>query len=161
MQRIYPRWKAKTSGGRLYVDNQGGFSSYLQSLNGKELEVIVKPKVKVRSRKEEKYFHAVVVRMVAEAMSIEDESAKEFLRRLFLTVEERSADGKYRYTRVLSTTDLDDKGYREFWEKCIRWAILPTKPSGLSLDSGLELYIPYPNECDWDDGLIHSYGVAK
>ena len=89
--------------------------------------------------------------MIAEAMSVEDQEAHELLKSLFLKREERSANGKFRYTRIMSTTELDDGAYREYWEKCMRWASLPTNPSGLSIDSGLELYIPEPNEVDYEN----------
>jgi len=150
-RKIYPKWKAVARGGRLYYDDEGRFSKHLIPYETKELQVIVKPYSKSRSRQEEKFYHAVPVRMVAEAMDISDQEAHELLRRLHLKTEERSKDGKYRYERIMSTTELNDKAYREYWEKCIHWAALPTKPSGLSQDSGLSLYIPYPREVSYKD----------
>jgi len=150
-RKIYPKWKAIARGGRLYFDREGDFSSHLIPLDGKTLQVIVKPYSKSRSRQEEKFYHAVVVRMVAEAMSITDQEAHEFMKSLFLATEERVASGKFRYTRILSTTELNDKAYRDYWDKCIRWAALPTNASGLDQSSGLALYVPYPNEVDYKD----------
>lgn len=150
-RKIHPKWKAQANGGILYVEREADFRDYLLSLQGKDLQVVVKKYVKSRSRQEEKFYHAVVVRMVAEAMSIDDNEAHYFLKSLFLTEEVRAGNGKYRFKRTLSTTELDDKSYREYWEKCIRWAALPTNPAGLSEQSGLELYIPYPNECEWEN----------
>jgi len=94
--------------------------------------------------------------MIAEAMEITHDEAHNFLRSMFLKVEERSGDGKYRYERIMSTTELNDKAYREYWQKCVRWAALPTDPNGLGPDSGLELYIPEPNEIDYEswNGVI-------
>lgn len=152
MSKIYPKWNAEIRGGRLVFEDQEAFSKYLIPYNNKQVHVVVKRRAKSRSRQEEKFYHAVVVRMVAEAMDTEDGQAHEFLRSLFLTTEESNiVDGKrIRYTRVKSTTELTDDEYRKFWEKCIRWASLPTSPSGLGLNSGLELYIPYPNEVEYE-----------
>ena len=150
-RKIYPKWEATARGGRLYYNDEGKFSNHLIPYNGKRLQVIVKPYSKNRSRQEEKFYHAVVVRMVAEKMDISDQEAHELLRRLHLKTEERSKDGKYRYERVMSTTEMNDKAYKEYWEICIHWAALPTKPSGLSQDSGLSLYIPYPREVSYKD----------
>ncbi len=118
-------------------------------MEGKTMHVIVKDIAKDRSRQEEKYYHAVVVRMVAEAMDIADQEAHELLKKMFLTVEEKTSTG-FRFRRVLSTTDLSDKAYRNYWENIIRWAAQPTDDEGLGPSSGLGLSIPYPNEMDYD-----------
>ena len=153
-KKIYPRWKATVRGGRLYYEDEGRFSTHLIPYEGKTLSVVVKNWTKDRSRQEEKFYHAVVVRLVAEAMSITDQEAHEFLKKMWLTVEEsfRRKDGtRVGYKRVMSTTELSDGAYRMYWEQCIRWAALPTKASGLGPDSGLELVIPYPKEVDYSN----------
>ena len=147
--KIYPKWKIKIIDGKVVFQNRESFDKHLIPYEGKDMELIVKHVVKDRSRQEEKFYHAVVVRMVAEAMDIADQEAHEFLKKLFLTVEEMSPTG-FRYTRVMSTTELSDKAYREYWEKCIKWAALPPAEDGLSVESGIELYIPYPNEVDYE-----------
>lgn len=163
-RKIYPKWKAIARGGRLYFENDSKFSEHLIPYEGKELEVVVKQPTKDRSRQEEKFYHAVVVRSVAMAMDAPDQEAHEFLKRLLLTVEEsREVEERYdlkgnivpahtvRYKRVMSTTELTDKAYREYWENCIRWAAQPTMPTGLNQSSGLGIYIPYPNEVDYEN----------
>jgi len=152
-KKFYPKWRAQAKGTNLYFERDNEFRNHLIPLNNKELEVVVKPRVKHRSRQEEKFYHAVVVDMVAEEMNINKNLAHEQLSDLFLRREESttSTNGKktIRYHRTLSTTELSDTAYREYWEQCIKWAALPTKPSGLAQDSGLELFIPYPNEVDY------------
>lgn len=156
---IYPAWNVRVENNKVIILDRKAFDMHLVPFEGKEdLQLVLRRRVKLRSRQEEKFFHAVVCRMVAEAMDITDMEAKEFLKKMFLTVEEKTAKG-FRYERVLSTTELGDKAYRQFWEDCIRWASLPTE-DGLTINSGLGLYIPYPNEADWDgrddykDGLF-------
>ena len=147
-KKIYPKFKATAKGGRLYLDEESKFSEYLVMLDGRNLHVIVKPATKDRSRQEEKYYHAVVVNMIAQAMDIMPQEAHEFLKRMFLLTEERTGNG-IRYERVQSTTELSDAAYREYWTKCLNWAALPTLGYGLGQDSGLNLYIPLPNEVDY------------
>lgn len=147
-RKFYPKFTGKVERGKLYFQNREMFDRYLIPLEGKDIEIIVKPKSKHRSRQEEKFYHAVVVRMVADAMELMDEEAHQFLKSLFLRQEECSVTG-FRYERILSTTELEAKAYREYWEQCIRWAALPTDDEGLSQTSGLGLYIPYPNEVDY------------
>lgn len=151
---IYPAFDCAVYGGKVVLKDKQAFDNHLVPFEGKDnLQLILKRKVKSRSRQEEKFYHAVVVRMVAQAMSIVDQEAHEFLKRMFLKTEERVvvSDGRVvRYERVQSTTELGDRAYREYWEGIIRWAIQPTKMDGLAPDSGLGLYIPMPNEAEWD-----------
>ena len=147
--KIYPKWVVRILDGKVVFKDRENFDRHLIPFEEKEMHLILKHIHKERSRQEEKYYHAVVVRMVAGAMDISDQEAHEQLKKLFLTVEERSPLG-FRYTRVMSTTELSDKAYREFWEKCVKWAALPTLEDGLSQESGLELYVPLPNEIDYE-----------
>lgn len=149
-KKIYPKFIALIRNGELKVENRESLAQYIATYkDGTKMELVVKPWRKGRSRQEEKYYHAVVVRMIAEAMDIQDQEAHEFLKSMFLKVEEKTKGG-VRFERVKSTTELSDKEYREFWEQCVRWAALPTLEGGLNYNSGLELYIPYPNEVAFD-----------
>lgn len=149
-RKFHPKFRAIVRGTRIIYEDPRSFESFLVPMDGKDVEVTVKIPAKDRSRQEEKFYHAVVVRMVAEAMCVLDQEAHEFLKRMFLRSEEQTIQG-YRYERIMSTTELSDKAYREYWETCIRWAALPTRETGLGPDSGMELYIPYPNEVDYTD----------
>lgn len=154
-KHIYPKWKTTvTEDGKILIEHRDKFDAFAKNYAGNEnMGIVLKPYRKSRSRQEEKYYHAVTKQMVAEAMDLEPEEAHEFLCKLLLTVEEKTTvNGKQvRYTRTKSTTELDDKQYREFWNRANRWASLPTQDYGLDLNSGLELYIPDPNEADYED----------
>ncbi len=149
-KKIQPKWKVKIHDGRVVFNDREAFDRFLIPMEGKEKDLIIKDIVKERSRQEEKYYRAVVVNMVAEEMGIEADEAHNQLKRLFLTIEESTPAG-YRYHRVQSTTELSDRAYREYWGRCVAWAALPTKDSGLAQDSGLNLYIPLPNETDYEN----------
>lgn len=149
-KKIYPAWDCAVFNNKVVIRDREAFDTHLIPYEGRDnLQLVLRRKTKARSRKEEKFFHAVVANRVAGAMDITMGEAKEFLKGLFLKREERTEKGM-RYTRVMSTTELGDNAYREFWEDCIRWAALPTEDEGLSITSGLGIYIPYPNEADWD-----------
>lgn len=147
-KKFYPKWNVVVKKGKIVFEDREGFDVHLIPLEGKEMHIILKDRTTDRSRQEEKYYHAVVVRMIAEEMCVTEQETHEFLKKMFLTVEEKSNNG-YRYERVQSTTELTDKSYREYWKKCQRWAALPTGDEGLGPDSGLNLYIPDPNEVDY------------
>jgi len=150
-KEIWPRWRVEVSkDGKVLFEDRKSWDEFKIPFIGKPMTLILKRRVKERSRQEEKYFHAVVVRMIAAEMTIGMDEAKEFLKNLFLRHEERSPAG-FRYYRTLSTTELSDRAYRHFWEQCRDWAALPTGENGLDQDSGIELYIPLPNEVDYED----------
>lgn len=148
-KKIYPAWDVTITGGKVVFDDREGFDRYLIAFEGKKKKLIIKDVSKDRSRQEEKFYHAVVVRYVAEAMDISDQEAHEFLKKMFLSIEERSPAG-FRYMRVMSTTELSDKAYSDYWKRIQRWAVLPTLDDGLGPESGLGLYIPDPNEVEYD-----------
>lgn len=147
-KKFYKNWDVVVSGRRVNFKDREAFDDHLVPLDGKEMVLVLKDKVKERSRAEEKFYRGVVVPMIAEEMGASLQPTHEMLAKFFLTVEEKTPAG-YRFSRVQSTTELSDKAYRKFWNDCIKWAALPTDDDGLSVDSGLSLYIPMPNEVDY------------
>lgn len=155
--KIYPKWRADVGEDcKLYIRDRQTFDRHLIPYIGKEVNVIVKDPVKDRSRQEEKYYHAVVCRMVGETLSISRQEAHRLMAELFLKTEEKEKlpDGRtIRYVRVMSTTELGDKRYDEYvFKECVPWAALPAPEEGEELDTehGLGLYIPLPNEVDYE-----------
>lgn len=148
---FWPNWPVKIDeGGRVSFPDKDQWENFKVPYRGKDMVLVLKRPTKDRSRQEEKYYHAVVVAMVAEEMDLGRQEAHEFLKRLFLRIEGKTKSG-IRYERILSTTELSDRQYREYWEKCIMWAAQPTGDDGLNESSGLELSIPMPNEIDYQD----------
>lgn len=151
---VVPAWECRIVNGKVIIRDREEFDKYLIPYEGREnMQIILKRKVKGRSRQEEKFYHAVPVKWVADEMNITREEAHEFLKNMFLKTEERivTDDGRaIRYERTMSTTELGDAAYREYWQSVINWASLPTEDGGLSINSGLGIYIPMPNEVDWE-----------
>lgn len=149
-RNFYPNWHIEIQKGKILFEQRKEFDDYLVRMDGKKLDLIIKPRVKDRSRQEEKYYYGVVVKMISEEMDTEPKVVHEMLKGWFLR--ELKDDGKGRkYERVLSITELTDKAFREYWKKCQTWAALPTAEDGLGPESGLQLYIPNPNEVDYSN----------
>ena len=151
--KIWPRWHVLISGedGKVAFYDRPNWESFKHNFWGKEMDIILKNRVKDRSRQEEKYYWAVVVRCVADEMGIGREEAHRLMSELFLKIEEKTESG-IRYTRVMSTTELGDKRYDEYiFKECVPWAARPTEDGGLSEGSGLGLYLPLPNEVDYEN----------
>ena len=154
IKHIYPVFRAKVdASGRVLIEDREAFDNYARQYCEKEnMSIILKPYRKQRSRQEEKYYHAVTKMMIAEALGMYPEEAHTFLCNLLLTIEESKViNGKtVRFKRTRSTTELDNVEYQDFWKRANQWASLPTQDGGLDIDSGLGLYIPDPNEADWE-----------
>ena len=151
---VVPAWDVMVIDNKVVIKDEDSFNKHLIPLEGRDnLQLTIKRKIKGRSRQEEKYYYAVPVKFVAEAMDITREEAHEFLKNLLLR-EETSimlGDGTFvRYERTMSTTELSDVRYREYWKDVIQWAALPTEDDGLHRTSGLGIYIPDPNEVEWE-----------
>jgi len=153
-KHIYPVFKAEIDAqGKMVIINRERMGQFIRRYPGKTMGVTIKPYRKPRGRQEEKYYHAVPKMLVAEAMDLEPEEAHAFLCKLFLTIEEmKIINGKeVRYTRVRGSSELDSVQYSDFNRSIRMWASLPTGDNGLNQTSGLELYIPEPNEADYEN----------
>lgn len=149
------KWKAKVdSKGKPHIARKDEFDRQLELYANQEVDIIIKKRRKDRSPREHKYYWAVVVRMVAEEMSLMPEEAHQVLKDILLKEPARGSTESgqpYRYWRIRSITELSDVQFREYWQACQRWAVQPTQPEGLGIDSGIGLYIPDPNEVDYSD----------
>ncbi len=149
-REFYKIWNIEVHNGKILFEQKKEFEESLVRLDGKKLHMIVKPRVKDRSRQEEKFYRGVVVQMIAREMDTEPGVVHRMLADWFLREEEVDSKGR-RFERTLSTTELSDKAYRDYWKKCQKWAALPTGPGGLGPESGLQLYVPDPNEVDYSN----------
>lgn len=141
---VVPAWECGVHNGKVVIKDRAAFDQHLIPFEGKDnLSLVLKRKVKPRSRPIEKYYRAVPVRMIAAEMGIEDEEVHEMLKAMFLKTEDSKElpDGKViRYERVMSTTELGDKRYYEYvFDQVLPWG---SKTVGI--------YIPLPNEADYD-----------
>lgn len=122
--------------GKLILGNPEGFSKYLLTLAGKEIQVIVRKFEKTRSNEANRYYWGVVVDMIAEAMGILKDEAHDFGKSLFLK-EGLEVNGK-RYELIRSTANLPTSEFWSYIDKLKMWA-----------SSELQIYIPEPNEVEY------------
>lgn len=151
--KTWPKWPVQIDHkGRIAFRNPADWEAFKVPFYGQEMDIILKKRVKDRSRQEERYYYGVVVPYVAEAMGVSREAAHDFMAELFLKVEEKTTSG-IRYERVMSTTELGDARYDQYvFKECVPWAARPTdEDTGLTQESGLSLWIPLPNECDYEN----------
>ena len=99
---------------------------------GRQIEVVVRPEKKQRSGQQNKYYHGVVVALIAEKMGEYPEATHESLKVHFLT------DNSGVLPKVKSTTDLTTVEFEEYLSKVRQFGA-----------EFLDIYIPDPNEADY------------
>lgn len=128
-----PIFIGKIENSRLVLDNPERFTQYLSTLNKKIVRVIVEKIKKPRTRKENRYYWGVVIKLLCETTGYIDNEMHDALRMLFL----RDTDKKIPTLR--STTALTTIEFEEYLEKIRQWAM-----------EKLNCYIPLPNEVEFN-----------
>lgn len=132
--KFAPEFLGTVKGGKLVAENVRQFKGAFYGFEGKRVRVKVELFRNRRSSEQNKYYHAVVVPMVGEAMGEADnETVHEILKAKFNY--EILVIGAEELLKPLSTAKLDTKAFSEYIEKIRTWAA-----------SFLGLYIPDPGE---------------
>lgn len=140
---ITPIFKGKVDkDGVLHVSHIQDFYQWIRSaLKGKDVEVIVRPKKKLRSLNENNYYWGVVVQLIADHTKHTPNKIHTVLKDLFLPNEKIVIVGtKGRsFTKSLepTTTTLTTTEMENYLSECRLWAL-----------DYLEVIIPLPNEVD-------------
>jgi len=135
-------WRFRpTPDGRVPQEVSIGVRDAVRRMQGKQLVLSLKEQTRVRSIRQNRYYHGVIVRMITDAFreagnDFDDDDTHEFLkievgrlRRKIVTADDRVL------TAPGTTTVLTTKEFEDFAEKCRAWAA-----------EVLGLIIPLPNE---------------
>ncbi len=130
---ITPIFRGRVVNGKLQVDSR--FDIWVSSLDGQEVEIVVRKKRSKRSNLQNRYYFGVVVKMLADKLGYEREEMHYALRVKFLGEDE----DQYGLKKIRSTTGLSTKEFIETYTEPIkRWSA-----------EFLCLRIPDPNEVDY------------
>jgi hypothetical protein len=126
-----PIFLAKIKKNKVIFNNVELFNKYLIKLEGKDVEVVVRPWRKTRSVRQNKFLWAVPYQLIADATGYSREEVHDAMRLLFLKDENRSIP------TLKSTTSLTTVEMNLYWEQMQRFA-----------SEKLDLQIPNPNEVE-------------
>lgn len=135
----------KVADGKLRLFRKDQWERALQFLNNQEVQLTIEKKKKLRTTKENNYYWGVVVRMICESEGYDPFSENERnqvhlgLREKFLGIEKSGIFKIIKSTTTLSTVEMEN-----YLDRIRLWAALSRD------EGGLGLYIPLPNEVDWD-----------
>lgn len=113
-------WKGRAVDGNVILPalDVEQYQKLVESLEGRAVELILRPFRPARSSAANRYFHGVVVPLLAEHCGYTPEEMKDALKWKFLQV--HFNDGQDKPPTVLSTSGLDTKQFGEFIEQCVR-----------------------------------------
>ncbi len=124
---------------KILLDKSQQFRDYLQTLNGKRIELTVEKLKHPRTNSQNRYYHGVVVKLIAQHTGHDPEQIHELLKLKFAPrwhFPEQVPSGMFVDLSIpLSTTRLDTLEFTEYTEKCRLWA-----------NEFLGLQIPLPGE---------------
>jgi len=124
--------RGKVKKGKFKPNDPTAFILEFAKLEGREVEVTVQKKRKHRSGQQNKYYHGVVVALIAEELGYTPQEAHNALKVEFLT----NNDGKL--PRVGSTAELTTVEFLDFIAKVQQFA-----------SEELGIFIPDPTEVDF------------
>lgn len=119
----------------LMFEDDLGFKSHLLSMPN-EVEVIVRPWRVQRSDRQNRYYHGVVLKLIADECGHTADEIHEVLKGSFL-VEFITLKGK-EVISFKSTANLSTAEFEEYLSQVRAWA-----------STELKIYIPLPNEIDY------------
>jgi hypothetical protein len=109
-------FRGTVKSGKANIYNQKIFADYLRSLEGQEVEIIVRKPRKIRTNQQNAWYWVCVVGIPAEHFGYTSEEMHEAYKFMFLR---RHEEGKPETVR--STTTLTTKEFGDFVDKCIHW----------------------------------------
>ena len=127
-----PIFLASILKGKLVFNNYEGFINYIQTLEGKSVDVVIRLPKKDRSNEQNRYYWGVVIRLLSEHLGYTDDEMHDALKMMFLK------DNSRDIPTLRSTTELTTVEFEKYLEEVRMWAA-----------NMLGFYIPLPNEVDF------------
>jgi hypothetical protein len=127
---------ARIERGRIIYHDPREYSKVISALNGQEVTVSIKPPSKSRSNQQNRYYHGVVLALVADTTGYSTTECHELMKAMFLPDNKVVAGKMIHFSR--STTGLTTTEFEDYLKHIREWA---------SVDLGI--YIPQPNEVDF------------
>lgn len=128
---VAPIFKGKVTNKLLVLDNPERYRTHLRSLEGKAVDIIVRPYRKTRSNNQNRFYWGVVIALLSEHTGYTPDETHDALRLKFL----QRHDGPL--PTVRSTTELNTIEFEEYLTQVRQ------------LGAEMEVYIPSPNEADY------------
>ncbi len=127
-------FRGRIKDGKLKLRDMEGFKKAQKELEGEQIYLKIDKWFKKRSDRQNRYYHGVVVRILAEETGHSHKEIHGYLKDKF--IKKRHVLGEN--VAAISTTDLSTKEFEEYLRKIRMWA-----------SRDLETFIPAPNQAPW------------
>ena len=135
MAELSPVFLGEVKEGKLLFQDKDLLKTHIESLEGKEVDVVIRRHRKERSHRQNRYYWVAVVGIPAQHFGYLPEEMHDAFKMLFLRWE---WEGKR--SKVRSTTQLTTVEFSEYVEKCRQWCaeqdIFIPNPQGVSDEQG-------------------------
>ena len=115
------------------LDNKDRFRAHRKTLEGERIDLILRKRTSQRSDQQNRYYHGVVIKLLAEHTGYTTDEMHENLKRLFLSTKD-----EHGLIRIGSTATLKTLEFKDYLDRIIRWA---------AIDLGVP--IPEPDSVDY------------
>ena len=129
-----PIYYGKVEDNILKLNDREGFREYVQTFDGKEIELDLRKRKSERSLRQNRYYWGVVVPIFGEHWGLDREETHQLLGTTHLK-KKITVEGGQEFTVVRSTTSLSTADFEEYMSKLRAWG---------ATEFGLN--IPEPNE---------------
>ena len=119
--------------GKLILDSPHRYLVRLSVLNGKLVELILRPRRKQRSINQNAAYWGIVIEILCNHTGYDKDTMHEALKAKFASHQDPDTG----LLIIESTAKMDTKRFNKYYEEIQRWAA-----------EFLDCYIPSPNECD-------------
>lgn len=126
---MIPVFRAKVTDGKIAFDNQSKLNSYIETLEGKYVEVKVQKERSQRSLNQNAYYWGIVIELLSQHTGYTPDEMHEICRYQFLKKVNEAG-----FEFIQSTSKLNTTEFESYLEEIKRWA------------SMLGVVIPDPNE---------------
>jgi hypothetical protein len=114
-----PKFFGTVKGGKVLLDNQDSYDSYLLTLEEKRIEMVVKKEETSKTIQQTRYLFGVVYELISEHTGYSKEEVHELMKSIFLK-SYKTVNNK-RYTVIRSIHDLNTVEMTEYIEQIKRW----------------------------------------
>jgi hypothetical protein len=112
-------FRGKVGNGRLWLELRDDFAKLIQTLEGKDIEVILRKQRKQRSLNQNSWYWGCIIPLLSEHCGYDAEEMHGALKERFLRDREHETNG---LVKIRSSTSLDTAEFTEYVESCRRLA---------------------------------------
>lgn len=136
--KTVPKFYGLSITGNIKFERWPDVSRYLTTIDGKRVEIVIKPYKPRRSNPQNRYYHGVIIPILADHFGYTHDEMHDAIKWEFLKKEEDEESEEIKPTTVGSTAKLDTDQFNQLLERIKQWAA-----------SEYKVFIPDPMDVEY------------